>query len=269
MHTFFSIELSEAEVRFSVVDPILKGICKFTMSLISLEEAVCDSDATIHSEDSSVSTLLTPSYQKQTSKRVLPDYTVYFITSQISKAPVILLTEVKKKKKFNDDSIVQAIGYYTASRESAVSGRHGSPKPPLAVVFCQDEVRFILFPFTKDNEPCVNAVVTPPLKLMKEDGKFNPNIFTFICAYVKYAFHVNLDVITKDHLRGLEIDIQLKTKKSFESLLITSEEKLREEIKEAGKVEAREEIREILLNIDTDVNRDTILEILAKLQNKD
>lgn len=258
------------------MDPILKGICKFTMSLISLEEAVCDSDATIHSEDSSVSTLLTPSYQKQTSKRVLPDYTVYFITSQISKAPVILLTEVKKKKKFNDDSIVQAIGYYIASRES-VSGRLGSPMPPLAVVFCQDEVRFILFPFTKGNEPCVNAVVTPPLKLMKEDGKFNPNVFTLICVYVKYAFRVNLDVITKDRLCGLEIDIQLKTKKSFESLLITSEEKLREEIKEAGKVEgreegkveAREEIREILLNIDTDVNRDTILEILAKLQNKD
>ena len=115
--------------------------------LISLEGAVCDSDATIHSEDSSVSTLSTPLYQKQTSKRALSDYIVYFISaSAISKAPVILITKVKK---FNDDFIVQAIGNYIASRES-VSGRHGSLKPPLAVVFCQNEVRFILFPFRKD-----------------------------------------------------------------------------------------------------------------------
>ena len=288
----FSIEITEAEVRFSVVDPLLKGICKFTKSLISLEEAVCDSDATIHGEGSSMSTLSTPSYQKQTSKRALPDYTVYFISaSAISKAPVILIAEVKKKKKFNDDSIVQTIGYYIASKESA-SGRHRSLKPPLAVVFCQDEVRFMLFPFKEDNEPCVNAVVTPPLKLMKEDGKFDPNIFTFICAYVKYAFHVDLDLITQEHLDHLEIDMQLKTKKSYENRLVTTEEKLRAEIKDEVREEVREELREevreelredvreevreevkvdILLNIDkyvTDDNRDAIIAKLQHLQRK-
>jgi hypothetical protein len=54
--------------------------------------------------------------------------------------------------KFNDDCIVQAIGYYIASRERVSSG-HRSLKPPPADIFSQDEVRFI------DNEPCVNAVV--------------------------------------------------------------------------------------------------------------
>ena len=143
--------------------------------------------------------------------------------------------------------MVQAIGYYTASRES-VSGRHGSPMPPLAVFFCQDEVLFILFPFTKDNELCVNAVITPSLKLMKEDGKYDPNVFTLVCAYMKtqYTFHVNLDIITEDNLRQLKIDMQLKTKKSFERHLITTEEKLRAQIKE----ELLEVRKEILLNID-------------------
>ena len=111
---------------------------------------------------------------------------------------------------------------YIASRES-VSGRHGSLKPPLAVVFCQDEVRFILFPFAKNKELCVNAVVTPPLKQMKEDGKFDPNVFTLICAYIKYTFHVDLHVITEDSLRHRNINMQLKTKKSFECRLITTE----------------------------------------------
>ena len=104
------------------MDPILKGICKFTKSLISLEleEAVCGSDTAIFSEDNL--TPSTPSYQKQTSKMALPDYTVYiyFISALATrKAPVILIME---KKEFNDDSIVQAIGCYIASKESV----HGS-----------------------------------------------------------------------------------------------------------------------------------------------
>ena len=118
----------------------------------------------------------------------------------------------------------------------------------------------------------MNEVATPPLKLMKEDCKFDPNVFTLICAYMKYAFHVDLHVITKDSLRHLEIEMQLKTKKSFEYHLITTEERLRAEIKEELLEEVSEEVRqEILLNIDeyvTDANRDIILPILAKLQRK-
>ena len=68
------------------------------------------------------------------------------------------------------------------------------------------------------NSEC-KVVVTPPLKRMKEDGhgKFDPNVFTLICAYynMKYAFHVEHDVITQENLHHLEIDMQLDKKYTY------------------------------------------------------
>ena len=68
------------------------------------------------------------------------------------------IAEVKDNKQFNSKSVCQTIGYHIASR----AGLHSidGPQPPLAILFCENRLRFIFFPFCKDGTPCVDVIET-------------------------------------------------------------------------------------------------------------
>lgn len=55
--------------------------------------------------------------------------------------------------------------------------------PPLAILFCENQLRFIFFPFSL----CVDAIVTPSIKLFK-DTIIDDRWFSFICFYANHIF---------------------------------------------------------------------------------
>ena len=62
--------------------------------------------------------------------------------------PVIGIVEVKRKEEFNDEAICQTIGYHIVSR--VVNARPGKPSsiiPPLLILACQDQLKFIYISF--------------------------------------------------------------------------------------------------------------------------
>ena len=61
--------------------------------------------------------------------------------------------------------------------------------PPLAILFCEDEVRFIFFPFSKLGCCCIEAVVTSSVQLFFNSSNFGVKsldwkFFAFINFYI-------------------------------------------------------------------------------------
>ena len=68
-------------MRFSITDPIVKGICRYTDVVVAAEESVSVSDSGTK-VGPSASSMLTPSHQKTFSKDVIPDYRLYTLKHQ-------------------------------------------------------------------------------------------------------------------------------------------------------------------------------------------
>ncbi len=60
----------------------------------------------------------------------------------------------------------------------------------MAILICDDELRFIFFPFTTSSGvPCVDAIVTLSIPLYRITGQFKPRLideqwFSFVCFYL-------------------------------------------------------------------------------------
>ena len=69
--------LSESDIRFSMIDPLMKAIHRCTEA-IATEFSVSNSDKSIGSTAGKAPSLeATPTYQSGTSRNSVPDYTLY------------------------------------------------------------------------------------------------------------------------------------------------------------------------------------------------
>ena len=97
----------------------------------------------------------TPDYQHNLSQKSIPDYTFYSLASGISRKAVCGLVEVKKRACFDDNAVCQTIGYHVAEKFGDSQRVKSSNNvddvfvvaTPLEILFCEDELRFIFFPF--------------------------------------------------------------------------------------------------------------------------
>ena len=109
--------LNEAEVRLSIVDPIVKGITRCMSTVVAAEVRVSSSDnssGNTSTPQSSLST--TPDQQRSLSRIIIPDYTFYSLAYSDNQTPVCGIAEVKKRAHFDDNTVCQTIGYYIAGR---------------------------------------------------------------------------------------------------------------------------------------------------------
>ena len=113
---------SEANIRFSTIDPIIKGIARATGTVVAVEASIKGSDSLTANPaaDTVSSNIDTPNQQKQLSNKIIPDHTFYSLEyirgSELTS--VCALVEVKRKACFNDDAVCQTIGYYIARKQS-------------------------------------------------------------------------------------------------------------------------------------------------------
>ena len=187
---------------FTTIDPIVKSIARATQTVVASEVSVSSSDSQVISQE--VTSLQqqntldkTPTTgQLDVSRNIVPDYTFYSLAQGGSKKYVCGLVEVNKKQFFNDNAVCQTIGYYIAQpsgvaiqlSKSQPPGPTPPPATPLAILFCEDKLRFIFFPFISEKStPCVDAVVTPPIAMMDErnERSIDMHWFAFICLYLK------------------------------------------------------------------------------------
>lgn len=84
--------LSEAEVRMSLTDPIIKGIMRCTNTAVATEEPISKQPSAATSHPSS-STMATPTQQKTVSRDIVPDYAIHLLHCG-SRFPVIALVEL-------------------------------------------------------------------------------------------------------------------------------------------------------------------------------
>lgn len=111
----FAGAFTEAEVRFAIVDSIVKRIVQCTDTFISAEATMSADD----NETGLPSMSRTPSKQKSVSRNVQTDYSMYSLTADSSSPPVCVIIEVKTKKSFNDNAVCQVIGYRLARKGAA------------------------------------------------------------------------------------------------------------------------------------------------------
>ena len=107
--------ITEAKVRFTVVDAIIKGIRRCTQTMVTAEVSVQN----LEKEDISTcppNPTEMPQQQKTLSCDIGPDYTFYSLSNTISKALVCTLVEVKKRKLFKDHALCQTIVYQLSLR---------------------------------------------------------------------------------------------------------------------------------------------------------
>ena len=67
-------------------------------------------------------------------------------------------------------------------------------KAPLAILFCEDEVQFVFFPFVKKQSSCIDGIVTPAIPLFTSDREtcmISEEWFSFVCYYLE-NFQVQL-----------------------------------------------------------------------------
>ena len=233
--------LSEAEVRFSVTDPIIKGICRCTGTAIAAEEPLSrgeaeNTSATSEEPSTPQGVMETPSHQKDVSRDIVPDYTIYFLASRDrdGSIPVIGMVEVKRKEHFDDRSICQTIGYHVA-RHSLTTRvdleGDSSIVPPLLILICQDELKFIFLPFVSDGLHCIDAVVTPNISIF-EDELINESWFSFVCLYIVGSRHSKLKLMDASKYPDLTLHVKKTYSEFMESVGIKRVEELEEEIEE-------------------------------------
>lgn len=161
------VGLKESDVRFSVIDPIVKGICRCTHSYYETEDPVT-------SESTNLGPI--PEYQEKSSVKSIQDYTIYKVFLNVHCR--VLLIEAKTQASFNKNAVAQTIGYYIATTESTAR-EDGSILSPMAVLMSDNQYRVIFFPFKQDTQPCVDAVVSPPYKLF-EDTELSMPFFYYL-----------------------------------------------------------------------------------------
>ena len=214
-----------ATAAFEIVKCLSTYIVQQRISRGMPEESVRNRDMDID-EAGPVSQAVTPQYQKETSHDVVPDYTIYHVVLP-SKLPVVVLMEVKPWKMFQSlNSVAQTIGYHIVGKKTYKSASVDT-HPPLGVVICESCVRFIFFPFTKNREPCVDAIVTKPITFLGDKG-LDESIFSFLCYYISGLFRKEsigdapLQLIDSETNKFLS-DLVLHTKKAYEIHLETSD----------------------------------------------
>ena len=187
-------------MRLGTIDPIVVGIARCTNTVIAAETSVKGSDTSSAASDSVATVERTPQTQATLSRNIVPDYTLYSLAfDSCEQTPVCGIAEVKNRKHFNDKSVCQTIGYQIASRAGFRSSDRDdadSWHPPLAILFCENMLRFIFFPFCQDGVACVDAIVTPPIPLYRYEDDTDDNDdtlpikqidvhwFAFICYYI-------------------------------------------------------------------------------------
>lgn len=99
--------MKESEVRYCLIDPLMKGLHNLTDVKVKLEESVKESEGS----DSA----------NEVSNKSVPDYSVYILYYE-DKPVKIFFLEAKTSKSVNVHSICQTIGYYMASETIHTGG---------------------------------------------------------------------------------------------------------------------------------------------------
>ena len=213
-------------MRFTTIDPIVKSIARATQTVVASEVSVLSTDSQVTSGILPRQQTLQDAPTGQTQGDVSRNYTFYSLAQGRSMKYVCGLVEVKKSAFFNDNAVCQTIGYYIAARSGAaiqLSAQHPGPTPPatpLAILFCEDKLRFIFFPFISDKStPCVDAVVTQPIAMMDERNERSIDMywFAFVCLYLK-------DILTSTSsvfLASSKYDIKPHEKQVYSEILET------------------------------------------------
>ena len=142
-------ELREAEMRFGIVDSIIKGIVRCSGAALAAEETVAareedflpDYSSTFGTPtaSSSLTNAVTPGFQRTVSKDIKPDYTVFSLRRHTETMAYLVaaIVEVKREWLFNDRAVCQTIGYHIASHIAHTCTSVRTAKvPPLAVLIC-------------------------------------------------------------------------------------------------------------------------------------
>ena len=232
--------MSEAEVRFGVTNPILRAIARCTDTVLAAEESISTYEAqSPEAQEVIGETSHTPSQQKSISKDVRPDYVIYTLTSRDPGSAKISMVEVKRKSTFvKDRSICQTVGYNIATKYTLVVDDR--PIPPLLILICEDELKFIFFPFIKDGSPCIDAILTPAIPIAESDAMIiNESWFVFICFYIVGA--VAYDSSLKPIVYDDSIGFAFHDKKSYEDCMEILDDRKRIDELEQQLKEAQEE----------------------------
>ena len=113
--------LNEAEVRLSIVDPIVKGITRCMNTVVAAKVRVSSSDNSSGTSTSQSNLSTTPDQQRSLSRNIIPDYTFYSLAYSDNQTPVCGIAEVKKRAHFDDNTVCQTIGYYIAGRATTAT----------------------------------------------------------------------------------------------------------------------------------------------------
>ena len=155
----------------------------------------------------------TPSQQKSMSEGIIPDYTIYLLSHGFGggKMPVIGIVEVKRKEDFNDKAICQTIGYHIVSRVSNI--KQSNVVPPLLILICQDQLKFIFLPFVSDGNHYIDAIVTPAINIFEPNGSLtNESWFVCTCLYITGRYKNELSL-----MNGTGYNLTLHKKKPMNS----------------------------------------------------
>jgi flagellar biosynthesis GTPase FlhF len=160
--------MKESEVRFCLIDPLIKGLHNLTDIRVKLEESVKESEK---------------SDSVNVSNRSVPDYSVYVLYYEHKPVKVFFL-EAKTSKSVSLHSVCQTIGYYMASQ--TIHKRDEEIYPPLSVVITEKSVRLVFFPYyTSSGEPCIDAAVSSSMELFtNQEPKGFIALLTFITSYI-------------------------------------------------------------------------------------
>lgn len=123
-----------------MLDPLIKGVVRCTGIFFETENL-------LPSQAEGLGEL--PAYQESNSEKSVQVFSGIFCT--------VLILEAKK---FTRDAVAQVVGYYIGTSKSH-SGLHSL----MAIVFCEDKCRAVIFPFQKGEDPCVDAVFSPEYHL--------------------------------------------------------------------------------------------------------
>lgn len=169
--------------------------------------------------------------------------------------PVIGIVEVKRKEDFNDKGICQTIGYHIVSRVSNI--KQNNIVPPLLILICQDQLKFIFLPFVSDGHHCIDAIVTPAINIFEPNGIFiNESWFVCTCLYITGSYKNELSLMNGT---GYNLTIHKKTYEQYMDIpadiseLLAEKNELIEEVKRRDReleqrdreLEQKDEIRKL------------------------
>ena len=212
--------MKESEVRYCLIDPLIKGLHNLTDVKVKLEESVKDSEKS----DSA----------NEVSNKSVPDFSVYILYTEQRPIKIFFL-EAKTFKSVNIHSICQSIGYYMAS-ETVYKDDDDKIYPPLSLVLTERFGRLVYFPYyTPSKEPCVDAAVSSPIELFSnQQPKGLIALLTFITSYILLAskqekpISIIMDTEHTLHKKQVYKNYVLPEEVYLQSLLEQKEQELQE-----------------------------------------